>query len=252
MIPIYCSIYYFRTRNISRINANGQRRSLIATVAYRAGDRLYDEANERWWNFERNRAQKVVPVVARAPYRAADHLQNDFPEKKGVAHSEISCADWIPEKFRNRQTLWNAVEASEMRHDARLAKEITLGLPRIFTVEQNLPLVRDFVQRELVPKGIIADWSMHTNPNNIYADILMSTRYVAPEHYELPKNATHEIKHAFKYGFLHKNRIFNFLKVLIDWREQWAAITNEHLAEAGYALKPAARRDCPAKPRANH
>ena len=46
--------------------------------------------------------------------------------------------------------LWNAVEACERRVDSQLARSIKLALPYELTPEQNVALVRGFVQRTLL------------------------------------------------------------------------------------------------------
>lgn len=52
------------------------------------------------------------------------------------------CAEWLAD----RETLWNHVEAIEVRRDAQLAREIIMALPHKLTHEERLELVRTFVR----------------------------------------------------------------------------------------------------------
>src|SRR3546814_15532303 len=82
----------FRSKVISRANGS----SAVASAAYRAAERLHDDRLGR------------------------DH---DFSNKAGVVHSEIMLPEGAPERLNDRTTLWNEVEAGEIRKDAQLARE---------------------------------------------------------------------------------------------------------------------------------
>jgi hypothetical protein len=43
-----------------------------------------------------------------------------------------------PEEFRERESLWNAVEAAEKRKDAQLTREIEFALPRELDQSQGI------------------------------------------------------------------------------------------------------------------
>ena len=61
----------------------------------------------------------------------------------------------------DRERLWNAVEASERRKDARLARETQLALPRELDREAQIELVRGFVVEQMVGRGMVADVAIH-------------------------------------------------------------------------------------------
>jgi len=119
------AIYHFSVQVIGRSSG----RSSVA-AAYRAGERLHDER--------------------------LDH-DHDFRAKSGVEHSEIMLPEGAPERFADRATLWNEVEATEKRKDAQLAREVELSIPREMDKAQGIELVRDFMQGEFVERGMIAD-----------------------------------------------------------------------------------------------
>ena len=124
------AIYHFSVQVIGRSSG----RSSVAAAAYRAGERLHDERLDR------------------------DH---DFRAKSGVEHSEIFLPEGAPEQWRDRERLWNEVEAFEKRKDAQLAREVEFAIPREMTQAQGIELARDFAQAEFVDQGMIADLNVH-------------------------------------------------------------------------------------------
>src|SRR3546814_11930297 len=86
---------------------------------------------------------------------------HDFSNKAGVVHSEVMLPDGAPEEWRDREKLWNDVEAAEVRKDAQLAREIEFAIPREMTQEQGIELARDFVPSEFVDRGMGADLIVH-------------------------------------------------------------------------------------------
>src|SRR3546814_15190302 len=66
-----------------------------------------------------------------------------------------------PERLADRQTLWIEVEAGEKRKDAQLAREVEFAIPREMTQEQGIALAREFVAREFVDRGMVADLNVH-------------------------------------------------------------------------------------------
>ena len=109
------AIYHFSAKVISRAAGS----SAVASAAYRSASRLPDQRLGR------------------------DH---DFSNKPGVVHSEIMLPEGAPEHLSDRATLWNAVEAGEVRKDAQLAREVEFAIPREMTQDQGIALARDFVE----------------------------------------------------------------------------------------------------------
>ncbi len=56
------------------------------------------------------------------------------------------------------EVLWNAVETGEKRRDARYGTELVLALPIELTREENIELVRAFIEQNYTAKGRVADW----------------------------------------------------------------------------------------------
>ena len=147
------AIYRLSAKTISR----GKGQSAVAAAAYRSGEKLYDEIDNR---------------------------HKDYGKKTGVIHAEIMIPENAPREFENRQFLWNQVEASERRKDSQLAREIQLALPKELNREQNQELVFDFCKTEYVDRGMIADISIHDELNgngNHHAHVMLTTREVTED-----------------------------------------------------------------------
>ncbi len=71
-----------------------------------------------------------------------------------------------PKEYADRATLWNAVELSEKRQDAQLARMLKASLPNEWSYELAEEGVRDYVQRSsgafgtIVSKGMCVDWAI--------------------------------------------------------------------------------------------
>jgi Ti-type conjugative transfer relaxase TraA len=166
-------------------------------------------------------------VVASAAYRSAERLHDrrldqsfDYEAKRGVAHVEILAPEGAPAWATDRQALWNAVEAVERRKDAQLAREIEIALPVELDLDQQIELTRAFAREAFLSHGMVVDLAIHTdNPENPHAHLLLTTREITPE------------------GFGAKRRDWNGKAQLLEWRERWAALTNEHLRRAGHDIE---------------
>ncbi|ATE68030.1 Ti-type conjugative transfer relaxase TraA [Rhizorhabdus dicambivorans] len=181
------AIYHFSAKIISRANGS----SAVASAAYRAAERLHDDRLGR------------------------DH---DFSNKAGVVHSEIMAPQGAPERLNDRATLWNEVEAREKRKDAQLAREVEFSIPRELNQQQGVQLAREFVEKQFVERGMVADMNVHWDLGKDgqpkpHAHVMLSMREVGPE------------------GFGQKVREWNSTALLQEWREAWADHVNERLAE---------------------
>src|SRR5206468_12415303 len=85
----------------------------------------------------------------------------NFSAKRGVVHSEVMLPENAPKAWSDRERLWNDVEAFELRKDAQLAREVEFAIPREMTQAQGIELARDFVRREFVGLGMLADLNVH-------------------------------------------------------------------------------------------
>lgn len=183
------AIYHLSAKVISR--AGG--RSSVAAAAYRTAGRLHDDRQG---------------------------LKHDYSRKGGVVHSEIMVPENAPDWMRDRNQLWNAVEIIEKRRDAQLAREVEVSLPRELDRGQRLKLLRGFIQREFVDRGMIADIAVHEGKardgfGQPHAHVMLTMRELTGD------------------GFGKKDRTWNAPDLLLGWREAWARDANIALERAG-------------------
>jgi hypothetical protein len=179
------AIFHQCVKIISR--ASG--RSAVAAASYRSGDRLRDSVNSQ---------------------------THDYSRKGGIAHTEILAPEAAPEWASDREKLWNAVEASEKRKDAQLAREVEVALPVELSREKQTELVRGFVKDSFVKEGMIADIAIHDKGDgNPHAHVMLTMRDITPE------------------GFGKKNRDWNDSGLVEKWRDDWESRVNSALALEG-------------------
>ena len=185
----HVAIFHFTAKIVSRNDG----RSVVGAAAYRAGSRLMEDSTE---------------------------IIYDYTRKPGVEHTEILAPDHAPAWVFDRSKLWNTVDQVEKRKDAQLARDIEIALPVELDKTAQVELLRDFVRREFVSKGMIADCAIHRdNPNNPHAHVLLTMRTIGPK------------------GFGLKERSWNQKSNLVMWRRGWAEVANEHLAKAGLSVR---------------
>lgn len=110
----------------------------------------------------------------------------DYSRKAGLLHEEFmapaDAPDWLRAMIADRsvtdasEAFWNKVEAFEKRADAQLAKDLTIALPLELTAAQNIALMRDFVDSQVLARGMVADWVYHDNPGNPHVHLMMTLR----------------------------------------------------------------------------
>ncbi|OMP69230.1 Ti-type conjugative transfer relaxase TraA [Agrobacterium tumefaciens] len=110
----------------------------------------------------------------------------DYTRKQGLLHEEfvlpVGAPKWVRSLTADRsvagasEAFWNKVEAFEKRSDAQLARDLTIALPLELSAEQNIALVRDFVEKHILAKGMVADWVYHDNPGNPHIHLMTTLR----------------------------------------------------------------------------
>lgn len=110
-------------------------------------------------------------AVAAAAYRSGEELTNcydgvthDYTKKRWIIHQEIMLPEQAPVRYKDRAELWNAVEVSERSSSCRLAREVQVALPLELTMEENIALVQQYVQKNFVSQGMCADIAIHSPP----------------------------------------------------------------------------------------
>ncbi|CUX71956.1 MULTISPECIES: Ti-type conjugative transfer relaxase TraA [Agrobacterium] len=145
-------------------------------------------------------------VVLSAAYRHCAKMEFereartiDYTRKQGLLHEEFvlpaNAPEWARSLIADRsvsgaiEAFWNKVEAFEKRADAQLARDLTIALPLELSAEQNIALVRDFVEKHILAKGMVADWVYHENPGNPHIHLMTTLRPLSDESFGSKKVA---------------------------------------------------------------
>jgi Ti-type conjugative transfer relaxase TraA len=196
------AIYHFSMKPISR--AKG--RSAVASMAYRAGEKL---TNER------------------------DGITHDYTRKQGVEHVEIVLPEGVTANWaQDRSALWNAAEFAEKRKDARVAREFEIALPHELSAAQRLEATREIAQELANRYGAAVDFAIHaphdaSDVRNHHAHVMMTTRQVTESGLGQKTYLERENK------WLLANDLPTTDMQLRDLRQRWEGIANARMAMAG-------------------
>lgn len=215
------AIYHMSIKNISR--AKGK--TAIAAAAYRAGTTLQDQETG---------------------------ITHSYTKKTEVAYTEIILPEHAPEKYRNREILWNEVQKVETQDRARLAREWEVAIPNELDLDQAKTLIRNFGE-SLVKEGMCIDLAIHWKNGNHHAHIMGTTRPIgkdgkwAPKErkgYKLdaegnkipvidPKTGKQKIgargRKMWQRETVQAND-WNRREKVEEWRKRWADCCNKYLA----------------------
>lgn len=146
------AIYRLEVKTISR--STGQ--SAVAKAAYRTRSDLTDQRTGERYDYRRRAA--IGPTGTYVSGKAAD----------------IPTAE-----------LWNAAEASEIRKNATVAREVILALPAELDAEAHLRLVSSFTREISLRHKLAAEFAIHhpsehpeADQRNHHAHVMLTTRRV--------------------------------------------------------------------------
>lgn len=128
-------------------------------------------------------------AVAASAYQSCSHMfndydgvQHDFTRKQGLIYEQILLPPAAPQKWWDREKLWNAVEAAETAKDSRLARQIIVALPMELDRAGWVELLMRYIQTNFVSQGMCADVSIHdTDDGNPHAHLLLTVRPLNPD-----------------------------------------------------------------------
>ena len=215
------ALYHFHVGQISRSKGY----SAIAASAYRSGEKLYDDYYGE---------------------------TQDYTHKGGVVMSGLTFPSYVPEKYRDRQTLWNELEKAEKHPKAQLAYSFDIALQNEFTRDENIALVKEFIAENFASKGMICDWAVHEPEKkggipNPHFHVLVPIRpmmengeWGEKQHreYQLDSDGNRIRDKNGKYVF---NAVpttdWGRPETLETWRRNWAKLVNEKFREKGMDLR---------------
>ena len=118
---------------------------------------------------------------------------------------------------------WNVVEARETRVDSQLARAIRMALPYELSPDQNVDLVRNFIQRVFADGGATVRLRNDKGEPRPFASLLVTMRAVTAV--DGPRRFTHKVT------------AWNSRAMLMHWRAAWADGVNAGLRSIGSAAR---------------
>lgn len=172
-------------------------------------------------------------ATAAAAYRAATRIEDqrtglvhDYSRKGGVLHREIVTPEDAPCWASDRAQLWNAAELAENRKNSTVAREFEVALPGELKRDEQRRLACALAQEITARHKCAVDVAIHApsrrgDERNHHAHLLLTTRRLTAD------------------GFTEKTRELDDLKSgeVVRWRERWASLVNEHLADRGHEVR---------------
>ena len=206
------NFFHLQAKVISR----GSGRSVIAAAAYASCSKLYNDY---------------------------DGLTHDYTKKQGCVYSEIFLPKYAPQEWKNRQTLWDAVETIEKTKDSRLARELIVALPKELSLFAWMLMLGKFMREQGTELGMYADVNIHdTDRHNPHAHILLTMRPLDKQGNWQPKT---QKEYLCKYG--EKEQGFTAAEFKIAKLQGWEKQYSYQIGNKKEYLTPSEakrRKDC--------
>lgn len=162
--------------------------------------------------------------VAKAAYHARTRITDDrIGETYDFSHrtdlhghiilAPVSAPAHIVE---SSSALWNEVERVERQSNGQTARYFDVAIPVELNNDDKKKLVAEYCQKNFVDKGMIADIAFHDlDSKNPHAHVMLTMKTITAA------------------GFGKKDRSWNDKKMVVQWRESWATMSNSYLEAAG-------------------
>ncbi|EBF2918426.1 conjugal transfer protein [Salmonella enterica subsp. enterica serovar Agama] len=162
--------------------------------------------------------------VAKAAYHARTRITDDrigetfdFSHRTDLHGHIILAPVAAPAHIvASSSVLWNEVERVERQQNGQTARYFDVAIPVELNNDDKKKLVAEYCQKNFVDKGMIADIAFHDlDSNNPHAHVMLTLKTITAA------------------GFGKKDRSWNDKKMVVQWRESWAAMSNSYLEAAG-------------------
>ncbi|EDV0282648.1 conjugal transfer protein [Salmonella enterica subsp. enterica] len=162
--------------------------------------------------------------VAKAAYHARTRITDDrigqvfdFSHRTDLHGHIILAPVSAPSHIvKSSSALWNEVERVERQNNGQTARYFDVAIPVELNNDDKKKLVAEYCQKNFVDKGMIADIVFHDlDGKNPHAHVMLTLKTITAA------------------GFGKKDRSWNDKKMVVQWRESWAAISNSYLEAAG-------------------
>ncbi|EKG9582721.1 MobA/MobL family protein [Salmonella enterica] len=118
--------------------------------------------------------------------------------------------------IESSSALWNEVERVERQNNGQTARYFDVAIPVELNNDDKKKLVAEYCQKNFVDKGMIADIVFHDlDGKNPHAHVMLTLKTITAA------------------GFGKKDRSWNDKKMVVQWRESWATMSNSYLEAAG-------------------
>ncbi|EBH9040600.1 TPA: MobA/MobL family protein [Salmonella enterica] len=162
--------------------------------------------------------------VAKAAYHARTRITDDrigqvfdFSHRTDLHGHIILAPTSAPAHIvESSSALWNEVERVERQNNGQTARYFDVAIPVELSNDDKKRLVAEYCQKNFVDKGMIADIAFHDlDSNNPHAHVMLTLKTITAA------------------GFGKKDRSWNDKKMVVQWRESWATMSNIYLEAAG-------------------
>ncbi|CAN7579684.1 Ti-type conjugative transfer relaxase TraA [Brucella pseudogrignonensis] len=219
------AIMFVRAQVIGR----GAGRSVVSAAAYRHRTRMEEEQTGLSFRYEGGKPELVHEELA---------LPDDTPAWLRTMINGETVA-------RASEVLWNAVDTSEKRADAQLARELIFALPEELSKTENIALVREFVRENLTSKGMVADWVYHYRQGNPHVHLMTTLRPLTDDGFGAKKvpvlgddgEPLRVVTPDRPKGKIVYRVWAGDKETMKAWKIAWAETANKHLALAGHDIR---------------
>ncbi|WP_105465579.1 MobQ family relaxase [Escherichia coli] len=162
--------------------------------------------------------------VAKAAYHARTRITDDrigetydFSHRTDLHGHIILAPVSAPSHIvKSSSALWNEVERVERQNNGQTARYFDVAIPVELNNDDKKKLVAEYCQKNFVDKGMIADIAFHDlDGKNPHAHVMLTLKTITAA------------------GFGKKDRSWNDKKIMLQWRESWATMSNSYLEAAG-------------------
>lgn len=120
--------------------------------------------------------------------------QTYYPKySEDLVHKEVMLPENAPSQYKDPSILWNSVEMNEKASNAQLARTYKVELPNEWSYELATEVMRDYIQRNFVDKGMCAEFAIHDSENsqtgqrNLHCHIMLTMRGIDEQGHWMPK-----------------------------------------------------------------
>ncbi|EDB3624604.1 TPA: MobQ family relaxase, partial [Salmonella enterica subsp. enterica serovar Chester] len=162
--------------------------------------------------------------VAKAAYHARTRITDDrigqifdFSHRTDLhGHIILAPVSAPAHIVESSSALWNEVERVERQNNGQTARYFDVAIPVELNNDDKKKLVAEYCQKNFVDQGMIADIVFHDlDGKNPHAHVMLTLKTITAA------------------GFGKKDRSWNDKKMMLQWRESWATMSNSYLEAAG-------------------